>query len=101
MTDKPFPVTYKLEGGATDAPPYITFLGRYLPEVVKGKPTGEVKLDLLPVRFSGAGREVAEASAIAFWEGEIAKIEAKKERGRALGESSRKRVQLTDNEKGP
>lgn len=90
MTDKPFPITYRLESDdkSWPAPPeYITFLARYLPVKVKGKLTGEDKLDILPVRFVGPSRVVSEAKAMTFWDYETAKKQQQQERGRALGKA--------------
>lgn len=88
LTARPFPVTYELVNDLEDPPAFITFLARYLDVVDKHKkPTGEVKLDLLPVRFSGPSRVVAEAKAMAFWDDETAKKRQQQDRGRALGKS--------------
>lgn len=88
MTVKPFPVTYELVTDLGDAPRFITFLARHLDVVDKQrKPTGEVKLDILPVRFSGPSRVVAETAATQFWDDETAKKQQQQERGRALGKS--------------
>ena len=85
MTDRPFPVTYRLVSDI-DALQYLTFLAHYIP-IVEGKrrkPTGELKLDYLPVRFSGPSREVVEANALAFWDDETSRKQAKIERGKAV-----------------
>lgn len=88
MTDKPFPVTFQLVTDLEDAPRFITFLARYLDVVdKKGKPTNQVKLDILPVRFSGPSRVVAEDTATQFWDDEISKKQQQQERGRTLGKS--------------
>lgn len=88
---QPFCLTYRAEPDApTDAPDFITFLARYLPVKVKGKLTGESKLDILPVRFIGPSRVVAEDRAMAFWHDETSKKQASKERGKTISRKGRK-----------
>lgn len=84
-----FPITYAKVSDFKDwpqPPEYITFLARY----VTNRKTKEDELDILPVRFSGASRVVSEAAAMAFWNDQNGRKQAKKERGRKLGLSRRK-----------
>ena len=77
------------------APPSERFMAFLLQEVsvvdAKGRKTGEQKIIMLPVRFMADSAEGARNKAIAFWQDEIAKERAKKERGADLG-NSRKAV---------
>ena len=51
----------------------------------KGKKTGETRIERLPIHFTAESAEGARNTAIAFWQGEIAKEQAKKGRGVLLG----------------
>lgn len=78
-------VTYECQEPLDESQRFITWLTEEVHITKDKKRTGEVKLSFLPVYTFGEAREVAESRALAFWEGEKAKKQALKDRGRVLG----------------
>lgn len=70
---------------------FCAFLVREVPEVdEKGKRTGLMTYDQLPMVFWGDSANSVDQQARQFWITETARIRAKTERGKALGASRKK-----------
>lgn len=84
-------VTYETDDPLREGERFIAWLTEERAIVDKDhKKTGETKTVFLPVYFFGESHIAATQRASAFWDDEKAKNEARKERGRKLGQSRAK-----------